>query len=183
MKNSKVNEDIVNLNKEKRSESEAKSQSATRPIKDFNPLSLLVKLHKNGKVAAKNALKKELGKQKDIGEDAVIKFSNSCIKNGGKDYVQPEDGKIVIGIYITTQRQKGFFKRLFTGDMANWFKKTGVIGMQAYVSAFAGADIGKQISDNNVFNGIGEGNHEGRTAFYTTLQMPTAKDTSSDDEE
>lgn len=84
MKRDDINEEIIDLKKTPRSESKAMDLATSTPVENFNPLQLLVKLHKNGKVAAKNALKKELGKQKDIGEDAVIKFRNSCIENGKK---------------------------------------------------------------------------------------------------
>lgn len=84
MKRDDINEEIIDLKKTPRSESKAMDLATGTPVENFNPLQLLVKLHKNGKVAAKNALKKELGKQKDIGEDAVIKFRNSCIESGKK---------------------------------------------------------------------------------------------------
>ena len=84
MKRDDINEEIIDLKKTPRSESKAMDFATSTTVENFNPLQLLVKLQKNGKVAAKNALKKELGKQKDIGEDAVIKFRNSCIENGKK---------------------------------------------------------------------------------------------------
>ena len=71
--------------------------------------------------------------------------------------------------------KKGFFARLFTGSIGNWFTHVGVAALRAYVEVFGGKEYAKQITSKNVFNAKGEGANEGKVSYFCCLKIPTVK--------
>ena len=59
--------------------------------------------------------------------------------------------------------------------VCNWFtrgSRLGVSALRAYVKEFAGEAFAKQINDDNVFNGVGEGENQGKASYYCALKIP-----------
>ena len=165
-------EDIVNLKKNKRSVSDAKSGAQGAVIKGFNPYEVLVKQHKEAAKAVLKGLKNEFKKAKT--EENKITISTNYIKNG--QFVQPKSGILEIGIHLYMPAKKGFFGRLFSGSMGNWFSELGVKAMQTYVNTFGGPEFAKQVSKKTVFNAVGEGENEGKVSYFCCLKIPNSED-------
>lgn len=72
--------------------------------------------------------------------------------------------------------KKGFFGRLFSGSMGNWFSELGVKAMQTYVNTFGGSEFAKQVSEKTVFNAVGEGENEGKVSYFCCLKIPNSED-------
>lgn len=165
-------EDIVNLKKNPRKADEAKSGARGAVIKGFNPYEVLVNKHKEAAAAVSKGLKNEFKKTKT--EENKITVSTNYIKNG--QFVQPSSGVLEIGIHLYMPVKKGFFGRLFSGSMGNWFQELGVKAMQTYVNVFGGAEFAKQVSKKNVFNAQGEGENEGKVSYFCCLKIPNTED-------
>lgn len=165
-------EDILNLKKKPRSVADAKSGAKGAVIKGFNPYEVLVKQHKEAAKAVSKALKNEFKKMKT--EEDRITVSTNFIKNG--QFVQPKSGVLEIGIHLYMPAKKGFFGRLFSGSMGNWFSELGVKAMQTYVNVFGGEQYAKQVSKKTVFNAVGEGENEGKVSYFCCLKVPNSED-------
>lgn len=164
-----VFESIVDLKKTKRGVEEAVKESKSKPIEGFDPGYPIVQAHLKAKASALNSVKSEFKKQKDAKLDNVTVGTN-YIKNG--KYVEPEGGFLVVSVHIYMPEKKGFFKRLFTGAIGNWFQDVGVIALKNYVAVFAGKDFAKNVTKDTVSNAIGEGENAGKTSYYVALKIP-----------
>lgn len=165
-------EDIVNLKKKPRKVDDAKAGARGAVITGFNPYEVLVNQHKEAAKAVSKALKNEFKKTKT--EENKITVSTNYIKNG--QFVQPKSGILEIGIHLYMPVKKGFFARLFTGSMGNWFSELGVKAMQTYVKIFGGEEFAKQVSKKTVFNANGEGENEGKVSYFCCLKVPNSED-------
>ena len=164
-------EDILNLKKKPRSVKDALDAAKGACIKGYNPYDTLYQLYVKGKGEVKKLLEREFKKAKK--DEDKITFSANFIKDSL--YVQPENGILEFGVHIYMPAKKGFFAKLFTGSMGNWFSELGVKAIQTFVKCFAGDAFAKQVSKKTVFNAIGEHENEGKTSYFCCLKIPEAK--------
>ena len=166
-----ISEDIVDLKKKPRSSADARSAALDAAVKGFNPFESLYLRHAEAKKKALKVFKNEMRDAKD--EVNKVALSTNFIS--GKSFVMPKSGKLVVAVHVYLAGKKSFLQRLASGSIGNWFtrgKMLGVTALQAYVKEFAGEAFAKQISKNNVFNGVGEGENEGKASYYCALAVP-----------
>jgi len=166
-----ISEDIADLKKNPRTATDAKKLAADNAVQGFNPFESLYKRHTDAKKKALAVFKHEMRDAKD--EVNKVTLSTNFI--AGKAFVLPRSGKLVVGVHVYLAGKKSFLQRLTSGSIGNWFtrgKMLGVTALQAYVKEFAGDAFAKQISKDNVFNGIGEGENQGKASYYCALKIP-----------
>lgn len=166
-------EDIVNLKKFARDVSTAKEGAVGAAIKGYNPYDAIYQAHVKARNEAIKSVKNEFKKAKGVDDPNKITMSTNYITGG--QYVEPKSKTLIIGMHMYMPTKKGFFGRLFTGSMGNWFSDVGVVALKTYVTAFAGKEFGKQVSKKNVFNAVGEGSNEGKTSYFVVLKLPAMK--------
>lgn len=108
-------------------------------------------------------------------KDDVNKVTLSTNFISGQSFILPRSGKLIIGVHVYLAGKKSFLQRIATGSIGNWFtsgKMLGVKALQTYVKEFAGEAFAKQINKDNVFNGIGEGENQGKASYYCALKIP-----------
>lgn len=166
-----LKEDIVDLKKKPRTAAEAKSAAVAAAVQGFNPFESLYLRHTEAKKKALKVFKNEMRDAKDD----VNKVTLSTNFISGKSFVLPKSGKLIIAVHVYLAGKKSFLQRLATGSIGNWFtrgKMLGITALQTYVKEFAGEAFAKQISKDNVFNGVGEGENEGKASYYCALKIP-----------
>lgn len=166
-----ISEDIADLKKKPRTATDAKKLAADNAVQGFNPFESLYKRHTDAKKKALAVFRHEMRDAKD--EVNKVTLSTNFI--AGKVFVLPRSGKLVVGVHVYLAGKKSFLQRLTSGSIGNWFtrgKMLGVTALQAYVKEFAGDAFAKQISKDNVFNGIGEGENQGKASYYCALKIP-----------
>lgn len=117
-------------------------------------------------------LKNEFKKTKT--KEDKITVSANYMRNG--QFVQPKDGILLIGVHMYMPAKKGFFSRLFSGAIGNWFRELGVKALRTYVGVFGGQEFAKQVTKNTVFNANGEGENEGKISYFCCLKVPNSED-------
>ena len=162
-------ESIVDLKKVKRGVEEAIKDSKSKPVEGYDPGYPIVQAHLKAKKVALDSVRNEFKKQKEAKLDNVTLGTN-YIKEG--KYIEPAGGYLVVSVHMYMPEKKGFFKRLFTGSIGNWFQDVGVVALKNYVSIFAGKDFAKNVTKDTVSNAIGEGENAGKTSYYVALRIP-----------
>lgn len=166
-----LKEDIVDLKKKPRTAAEAKDAAGKNSVQGFNPFESLYTRHVEAKNKALKVFKHEMRDAKDD----VNKVTLSTNFISGKSFVLPKSGTLIIAVHVYLAGKKSFLQRLTTGSIGNWFtrgKMLGITALQTYVKEFAGEAFAKQISKDNVFNGVGEGENEGKASYYCALKIP-----------
>jgi hypothetical protein len=167
-----LQEDIIDLKKTQRTPAEAKQLASNKAVEGFNPFQSLFNRHVESKKKALAVFKHEMKQAKD--ETNKVTLSTNFIS--GKTFVWPRSGKLIIGVHVYLAGKKGFFQRLMSGAMGNWFTRSKMLGVKAiqeYVAEFAGEAFSKQINKDNVFNAVGEKENEGKVSYYCALKVPS----------
>ena len=168
---SSLSEDIANLKKAPRTATDAKDKASKNPVLGFNPFETLYTRHVEAKKKALAVFKNEMRGAKD--EVNKVTLSTNFIS--GQSFILPRSGKLIIGVHVYLAGKKSFLQRLASGSIGNWFtrgSRLGVSALRAYVKEFAGETFAKQINDDNVFNGVGEGENQGKASYYCALKIP-----------
>lgn len=134
-----VFEDIIPLKKLKRSVADAKAGAKAAAIAGFNPFAELYQKHLKASKAAIKAIRNEFSSKDDVNDPAKLTMSMNYIKNGA--FVVPKDGIMYACINIYMPTKKGFFGRMLSGSIGNWFSDVGVVALKKYVSVFIGKDF------------------------------------------
>lgn len=164
-------EDVIkDLKKNPRSTADGKAAAAKAAIQGFSPYTIIANRHDEAKKAALAQVASEFKKNKKVENDKVT-VSTNFMKKGV--FVPPESGILEIGVHVYMPAKKGFFGRLLSGHMGNWFQDVGVAALQAYVKAFASNGFEKNVTKDTVFNAVGEGENAGKVSYFVCLAIPT----------
>lgn len=164
------------IGKRTASDAAAEVMKSENSIHGFNPMAQLFSRHKQAKKAALAVFKRQMLKSHDSVNKVTM--STNFIKNG--TFVMPKpvssgDVYLLIGMHVYLKGRRGFLSRLAHGALGSIFTRgrmTGLKALRIYVEKFAGDAFAEQVDEDKVFNGMGEGENEGKVSFYCALKVP-----------